>query len=840
MRSCLLAARTLVFVPVYLLAVYGRAVYAADNPAADSPEEVFELRIRPVLVGVCGRCHVGAEPAGGLRLDSREALLAGGSRGPAVVPGRPEESLLLSAIKQQAEGLSMPPEENAPLDQETVAAFEQWIAAGAAWPATLSAEVHYRHWAFEPLREVQPPDDAQWSGHPIDRFVAARHRERGLRPAPPADRRTLLRRVTFDLVGLPPALEEIEAFLEDGSAEAWERVIDRLLASPRYGERWGRHWMDVVRYADTAGDNADYPIPEVRLYRDYIIDSFNIDLPFDRFVREQLAGDLLANPARPDEDARQLAATGFVALSRRYLTAPYEQHHLTIEETIDTLGKAFLGLTLRCARCHDHKFDPISMRDYYALYGIFASTQYPWAGGEEFHSKRIPRLHFVSLLPHEHAVWRAGIARQQQLEQEKAALEKDSPAARRLVELAARVSELEAMVQSAQQTGQPEKELQEQLAANRQAQQAAAAELAALVAPVTAELEVIRRRGLPPGVPGAYAVSDAAPQDAAVHLRGDPANLGEVVPRGVPNALPGGGPLEIPAGASGRRELAEWLTGPAQPLVARVIVNRVWQHHFGRGLVATPSNFGRTGSPPTHPQLLDWLAQDFIQGGWSIKRLHRLILTSRTYQLASSHDAACASIDPQNAYLWHYQRRRLEAEALRDAMLAVAGKLDLARPGEHPFPPISDWNWTQHHPFKAVYDSQHRSVYLMTQRIQRHPFLALFDGPDPNTSTDERTRANVPLQALYLMNNPFVSEQAAAFAARLLDEPDPQTRLVLACTLAWGRPPLPNEAERATRFLSDFVQHLQRSGQPEDGAQRAAWTSLARIVLTSSQFVYIE
>jgi hypothetical protein len=756
------------------------------------------------------------------------------------VPGRPAESLLLSAIKRQDPDLSMPPEGNAPLEPATVAAFERWIAAGAPWPETPAVEAHTRHWAFEPLREVEPPEAAQWSDHPIDRFVTAAHHERHLRPVPAADRRTLLRRVTFDLIGLPPTPEEIEAFLADDHPAAWERVIDRLLASPRYGERWGRHWMDVVRYADTAGDNADYPIPEVRLYRDYIIDSFNLDLPFDRFVREQLAGDRLADPARPQEYGRRLAATGFIALARRYLTAPYEQHHLTIEETIDTLGKAFLGLTLRCARCHDHKFDPISTRDYYALYGIFASTQYPWAGGEEFHSKRIGRLHFVSLVPRDDATWRAGMARQQQLEQEKAALEADSPPARRLAELREQIAALEAEIQAAEAAGQGADELKQRLAAAREAQAAAAAELAALVAPAAAELEVIRRRGLPPGVPGAYAVSDAAAQDVAVHVRGDPGTLGEVVPRGVPQALPGGGPLKIAAGSSGRLELAEWLVGPAAPLVARVIVNRVWQHHFGRGLVATPSNFGRTGSPPTHPELLDWLARQFIEGGWSIKRLHRLMLTSRTYQLASSHDAGCAARDPQNAYLWHFQRRRLEAEALRDAMLAAAGRLDLARPGEHPFPPITEWHWTQHQPFKAVYDSTHRSVYLMTQRIQRHPFLALFDGPDPNTSTDERTRANIPLQALYLMNNALVSELAAAFAARLLEEPDPRTRLERACTLAWGRPPLPHEAERAAAFLMQYAEHARRSGTPHDESERAAWTSLARVLFCSSQFVYIE
>ena len=670
------------------------------------------------------------------------------------------------------------------------------LTIAAPWERAHGAE---RHWAFEPVRPVVVPDDASgWAIGAIDRFMLAKWTEQGLQPAATSERRTLARRVYFDLVGLPPQPDEVDAFVADNSPDAWSKLVERLLASPHYGERWGRHWMDVVRYADTAGDNADYPVPEARLYRDYIIDAFNADKPFDEFVREQLAGDILAKQAPDNREAyaEKLAATGFLALSRRYGTGPYELWHLTLEDAIDTTGRAFLGLSLRCARCHDHKFDPVTMEDYYGLYGIFASTQFPWAGSEEVQSKKFDRMKFVPLSP-------------------------PADAAEKLAAYQARIAELESQIKA--------------LEASSDAQ--AKAGLDAL----RNQLRNLRKPGLPADVPGAYAVEDGAVVETRVQLAGDPGQPGEVAPRCVPKFLAGDAATTIRPGASGRLQFAEWLTRPEHPLTARVMVNRIWQYHFGRGLVSTASNFGESGEPPTHPELLDWLARRFVADGWSIKAIHRLILLSKTYQLASTAAEPTVARDPANRWYARFERRRLDAEAIRDAQLAVAGRLDRARPAEHPFPPIADWGWTQHSPFKAVYPSRHRSVYLMTQRIQRHPFLALFDGPDPNVSTDVRTSAIVPLQALWAMNDAFVVEQSAAFAQRLLDsERDASARIDLAHQLAYARPVEPVERQRATEYLDAYLGELTHTGVGDADAQREAWTSYARVLLTSNEFFYVD
>ncbi|MBI4606365.1 MAG: DUF1553 domain-containing protein, partial [Planctomycetes bacterium] len=608
-------------------------------------------------------------------------------------------------------------------------------------------------------------------------------------------RRTLARRLHFDLVGLPPEPEELEAFVRDPAPDAYERLADRLLASPRHGERWGRHWLDVVRYADTAGDNADYPVPEARLYRDYVIDSFNADKPWADMVREQIAGDLLARRGPRELHAERIAATGFLALARRYGTGPYELWHLTLEDAIDTVGRAFLGLSLRCARCHDHKHDPVTQEDYYALYGIFASTRFPWAGSEEVESKKLSRMRFVPLAPEGEAAPRlaAHEGRLAALREEAARLEKETP--------------------------KPE------------------ARLNAL----RAELRNLEKPGLPPDLPGAYAVTEGDPADAAVQARGEPGQPERTVPRGVPAFLCRGEPIEVPPGSSGRLELAEWLVRPEHPVTARLIVNRLWAHHFGRGIVATPSDFGLRGERPTHPELLDWLARRLLERGGSLKALHRAIVTSRTYRLSSSTDERCAAEDPTNRLLWRFERRRLDAEALRDAIRWASGELDLSRPGPHPFPGPDAWRWTQHNPFKAAYPSRHRSVYLMTQRIQRHPFLGLFDGPDANTSTDVRASSNVPLQALFLKNNPFIQEQAGKLARRLLAEAGSAAdRVRLGQELAWSRPPCRDELERALGYLDRCREEAGRGGATPGDAELAAWTSWSRVLLLANESLYLD
>jgi hypothetical protein len=819
---------------------------AGSVQAQSEAETFFETRIRPVLAGTCFKCHGGNKVSAELRVDTRQALLRGGRSGPALAPGAPERSLLIQGLRHTAQAeIKMPP--NQKLPDSTIADFERWVKEGAIWPAAapgVDAFTAGKHWAFVPVRKPQPPcDPSGWASGPLDCFIAAGQRQRGVRPVAAADRRAWLRRVTFDLIGLPPTPEEIAAFLADLSPEAHARIVDRLLASPHYGERWGRHWMDLVRYADTAGDNADYPIPEAALYRDYVIDSFNDDKPYDVFLREQLAGDLLAHQGPPEKYAEQIIATTYLALSRRYLTAPYEQWHLTLEDTIDATGRAFLGLTLRCARCHDHKFDPIRQEDYYALYGIFASTQFPYAGSEEFASKKFPRAHFVPLLPPAEAEAKLEAHRQKlaDLRNNIARIEKEDPLARRVAALN-RIVEIETgLVRELEGAKQPADDVKAEAARHTRQRDEINKQLQGKLTPLRNELFVLERTNLPADLPGAYAVCDGKPSDVPLQRSGDPERPGSVVNRGVPQFLAGSRPFVIPPGSSGRLELAHWLTAPENPLTARVMVNRIWQHHFGKGLVPTPSNFGLNGQPPSHPELLDWLAGRFIESGWSIKAMHRLIVLSQTYRLASATDTAHTARDVANSGYWHFERRRLDAEAIRDAMLAVSGTLDLRRPGRHPFPAMSAWGWTQHAPFKEVYPSQHRTVYLMTQRLQRHPFLALFDGPDTNVTTDTRTRSTVPLQALYLMNNPFVTEQSSALAARLLrGSPELRQRVRQGYELAWGRPPLDTEMEAARHYLERYEQELSRLDVPRNQQELEAWTSLARVLLGTNEFMYVD
>ncbi|MBI2827105.1 MAG: PSD1 domain-containing protein [Planctomycetia bacterium] len=788
--------------PLIAALVLAVASSAASSSRADSPRdegaEFFELKIRPVLAGKCFKCHGADKASGGLRIDSRDALLKGGEHGASIVPGKPGDSLLVRALRHEDDEVQMPPDGQ--LAKQSIDDFAIWIEHGALWPASAAATDAFaagRHWAFQPLGDPQTPAEPPDAGA-IDRFIAAKRLEQGLSPVGPAERGPLLRRAYFDLVGLPPEPEELDRFADDDAPDAFARVVERLLASPQYGARWGRHWLDVVRYADTAGDNADYPVPEARFYRDYVIDSFNADKPYDQFVREQLAGDLLAAEHAGDRERYrdEVVATGFLALSRRYATAPYELWHLSLEDAIDTTGRAFLGLSLRCARCHDHKYDPVAQTDYYALYGIFNSTQFPWAGGEEFQSKKSPREHFVPLVP-------------------------AAEAEPKIAAMRAAIEQLTAQRETAETTDdwQQVGDLRRELDRWQQA----------------------HKLDSPPGVPVAYAVSEGKPGDACVQLRGEPDKPGPVVPRGVPKFFAASGPTVIPEGASGRRQLAEWLTRPDHPLVARVMANRVWQWHFGRGLVATPSNLGLRGSPPTHPELLDWLARRLIDSGWSIKALHREIMLSRTYQLASTARAENAAHDPDNNYYWRFDRRRLDAEAIRDAMLVAGGTLDLARPGEHPFPPVKKWTWTQHQPFKASYPSPHRSVYLMTQRLQRHPYLALFDGPDTNTSTDVRTSATVPSQALFLLNNPLVAEQAEGLARRAIAASgDARKRVELPCLLCWSRRPTNDETNRAVEYVARVADELKAAGAAADRIELESWSSYARLLLESNEFVYVD
>jgi hypothetical protein len=778
-----------------LAAVLASGADTATAPTKDAQNSFFENRIRPLLAEQCYQCHSdkARKLKGDLRLDSLAAMVQGGaSKHPAIVPGKPDESLVIKAMRYTDEDLQMPPK--ARLDDRAIQDMVTWISMGAPFPEsdekptkpeprpvdTTDLVKAKSFWSFQPIVSPPAPAVAQagWPANDIDRFVLARMEAQGVKPSPGADKRTLIRRATYDLTGLPPTPDEVDAFIADQSPGAFATVVDRLLASPRYGERWGRHWLDLVRYADTAGDSADYPIPQAYLYRNWVITALNRDLPYDEFVREQIAGDLL--PAG-DEAMRQehLIATGFIALAKRFSVNPERDQHLTIDDTIDIMGRSLLGLTIGCARCHDHKFDPIPSSDYYALYGIFASTRYPFAGSEE---DRRPH----NLVP---------LASAAQIE---AIL---APKKDQLAAIDAEIAQIEAERSAARQ-------------ASKEGTAAAAAKPGDPPTPTltkrseqelkNAQNDATRRRAaLLEAVPYAFAVAEGTPADAHVQKRGDPDKQGELVHRRFLSIL-GGSPLPSAATGSGRLELAGWITSPGNPLTARVMANRIWQFHLGTPIVATPSDFGSRGRTPSNPALLDYLASRFIAGGWSLKAMHRMIMLSRTWQMSSLEDPGSMAHDAVNDTLWHFPRRRLEAEEIRDAILSVSGKLDLDIPLAHPFPPQRTWEFTQHSQFSAVYDSQHRSVYVMQQRIRRHPFFAIFDGADPGASTPQRMVSTSPLQALFLMNDPFVFVNAQAFAARLPANAKLRLKLDAAYRIALARHATASELDAGEAYIARF------------------------------------
>ncbi len=779
--------------------------------AQSQDEAFFENRIRPVLANHCHTCHTDLQ-SGGLRLDSREAMLKGGNSGPAVIPGDPDSSLLIQAVHHTHERLKMPPAGQLP--QAQIADLVEWVKAGAVWggdlpevsrtPDYVITPEQKAFWAFQPVKEQPVPEvkHKDWTVTPIDQFIVAELEERNLAQVAEADKRTLIRRATFDLIGLPPRPEEVESFLADDSADAFSKVVDRLLASPHYGERWGRHWLDLVRYSDSAGDSADYPIPQIYLYRNYVIDAFNEDKPYDQFIREQIAGDLLTGRTA-EERWEQVIATGYLAVARRFSVRPERMMHLTIGDSIDNLGKTFLGLTVACARCHDHKYDPISNKDYYALYGIFDSTRYPFAGSENIQNQmdlvtRLPEPQVDEILK----PFRENLAPLQekieQLEKERDALQKNEKAedGRSLDQIRAELREL---------------------------QQQRKALLAAK-----------------PPLEMAFAVVESEdPHNARIHLRGEPNKLGEEVPRRFLRIL-GGQHLPAWERGSGRLELAQWLVDRENPLTARVMVNRIWQYHFREGIVRSPSNFGSRGELPTHPELLDYLASKFVESGWSIKKMHRLIMNSRTYQLSSQAKAANAVIDPDNRFFWKFKRHRLDAESIRDSILFISGRLKTGQAEDHPFPHHSIWNFTQHRPYFDVYETEHRSVYMMTQRIQKHPYLSTFDGADPNLTTPQRAVTTTPIQALFMMNSDFLHEQARHFTARLIAEVPESCRIDQAHRLALARPATPEEKQKAEEYLHQVRGLLEKTEVPASEQPREALASYLRALLSSNEFLYVD
>ncbi|QVL33740.1 DUF1553 domain-containing protein [Telmatocola sphagniphila] len=871
-------------------------IFASGSVAADSPSpaalEQFEKKVRPIFVEHCASCH-GADPKkikAGFQILNRQNLLTGGDSGPAIVPGQPDKSLLVEVIRYQGD-LKMPP--RGKLKDSEIAAIRQWIQAGAPWPeaaadakdaapkkpGVLFSEEQKKFWAFQPVRkpaQLPPVPDSRRVQNPIDAFILSKLEAAGLKPAAAADKKTLIRRVTFDLTGLPPTPSEIEQFEKDSSAQAFEKVVDRLLASPAYGERWARHWLDVARYADSNGLDENTAFGNAWKYRDYVIRSFNADKPFSQFLQEQIAGDLLPISADQKVQADRYTALGYLVLGPKLLAEPDKQKMLIdiADEQIDTLGKGLLGLTLGCARCHDHKFDPIPTRDYYSLLSIFTSTrtmqnlntvarafERPLSPPEDpkivrareaFKKKNSERKDFeqkLSQLDAKETEKKKDYTQKiEKLRQEAADLEKIVPDLH-LEKVRKELRDLETQFGKVPETNKAKRLEIHQEAEKRRA---AIKELEPQVYDPNFVLSVEE------GSPGAYGTQ---PRNLFVQIRGNYTTPGEEAPPIFPRILVGESapvfvstkpngmaapePLKTRFGAprpsSGRLELARWLTDPQHPLTARVFVNRIWQHHFGEGLVRSVDNFGRLGERPSHPELLDWLAAEFLEHNGSVKHLHKVILLSATYQQGSRPDEASARLDPDNRLLGHFPRQRLEAEPLRDAMLAVAGTLD-RQPATSLLPSKNfDYVTNDQSGSAAHYNSNKRSIYLPVVRNNVFPFFQTFDFPDPSMMVGHRDRTVIAPQALYLMNNPFVRKQAEAFARRIWesDAKEVAARVELAYLMAFGRPARPEEIAQAREFLQAFEKTLANQKDP---AQKTleSWSVLAQSLFASNEFVFID
>ncbi len=812
-------------------------------------ERFFESEVRPLLVENCYPCHSAqaSTPFANLRLDNRAGVLKGGDRGPVIVPGDPEASQLIQAVRYR--NLEMPP--TGRLSEDQIEVLVKWVQLGAPWPEHEPAtdnpaeakpdtpEASLDHWAWQSVSRAAPPAVRKngWSGQPIDHFILAQLEAKGLGPSPRADRYTLLRRIYFDLSGLPPDPQAIQAFERDDSEQAFERVVDRLLASPDFGERWGRHWLDLTGYADTLGKGRRIPAKEAWRYRDYVIQAFNSGKPYDRFVREQIAGDVL--DWQTDAQRReQIVATGFLAIGPWALVdADKEQLTMDVVDIqIDRLGRVFQGLTLGCARCHDHKFDPVPTDEYYAMAGILRSTR-TLNGRKTGVFSDVNRV----LLP-ETAIelrHRSAAMKQYQKDLAEALANREALKAEEKL-LADRRKALQEATDSAKKD-QLKTEIEESEKTLKQAAQ-----------------QVLLVEFNRPGPPMAIATADRdVPEDCHINIRGNPHSLGESVPRGF-LSLTSVEPPQIAnrrdfkgsyVRSSGRLELADWLVDANNPLTARVMANRIWHHLFGAGLVRTVDNFGTQGAAPSHPELLDYLASRFVQQGWSVKGMIREIVLTSTYRQGSNHNDDGHAMDPDNRLLWRAHRRRLEAETFRDSLLAISGRLDLARGG--PSLPLGSLdNIGFGFPESLTKDAKlgedvlrRRTVYLPTVRksqLQQLELLDLFDFPNPDETTGARSVTTVPTQGLYLMNSPFVKRQALLTAESLLDNKglDDSQRIAHLFLKVLNRPVTQPEVTRALEFLARFERDLAVLPERPDKPRREAWSRYCHAVFVSNEFLF--
>ncbi len=798
-----------------LLAAIGWGATAPTCLGEEPPAEAlrfFETKIRPIFAEHCQKCHGPEKQWSSFRLDSREAILRGGDFGTAVVPGKPDEGLLLSAVRQTDPDLMMPPKGK--LTDAQIADLETWIRQGAHFPAEIATKSRFRdpqHWSFQKVAQPSIPVvvDPAWPQSPIDHFILARLESLQLAPAKTADKRTLIRRATFDLTGLPPTPAEVDAFLSDDRPDAFARLVDRLLESPAYGERWGRHWLDVARYADSNGLDENIAHGNAWRYRDYVVASLNSDKPYRQFVREQLAGDLL--PAASDAQRAELyVATGFLAIGPKVLAEPdkTKMEMDIIDEQIDTVGKALLGLTLGCARCHDHKFDPIETADYYALAGIFKSTKTMESLKTiaKWHENRLPDTTFEALKSEY----------DRQLSEKKSALD-------------------QLIASATQQIPEPERKDLTPENLEKKFSEEVQKQLAALRADVAA----FEKQA--PEPPAAMGVTEQGVVDVSIHIRGSHLKLGDLVPRRTPVVFTSTAAPTFSTSQSGRLELADWITASDHPLTYRVLVNRVWRWHFGKGIVRSPDNFGMLGELPTHPELLDWLTQKFIEQGTSLKSLHRLIMLSSTYQQSSIPSDQTKEKDPENLLWGRFETRRLEAEAVRDSLLAVGGQLDHTRGGSLLQVKNREFFFDHTSKDKTSYATHRRSLYLPIVRNHVYDLFQLLDYPDAAVTTGDRATTTVAPQALLMLNSDLVAEASSGLAQQLLvQEADTASRVKQAIARAYAREATAAEITAAAQFLTRAEELLQAKVSDADLRHQQAWQAYCQTLLAANEFIYVR
>ncbi len=798
--------------------------------------------IQPILTKHCTSCHGAKKQRSSLRLDSVSAARLGGNSGPAIVPGKSGESHLLIAVRGGNDEVAAMPPKGPRLQERDIALLRAWIDGGAPIPASEKVEqtgnAASKHWAFQPIRQPAEPSvkNPQWCRNAIDRFILARLEQQGIAPAPEADRVTLLRRLSLDLIGLPPSLKEIDDFLADKRPDAYERVVDHLLASPHYGERWGRHWLDLARYADSNGYSIDSP-RSIWKYRDWVIDALNNDKSFDQFVIEQLAGDLL-----PNATLSQRIATGFHRNTQKNEEGGIDQEQFRVESIVDranTTGTVFLGLTVGCCQCHDHKFDPLAQREYYQLFAFFNSCDEPsleLPTPEQLRKRREVREGIAALetqlktldtaTPERVAAWEGSLTPQSRamLPKKLQAILAIAPNGRSFRQEQAVVTayrNFEQVRHAVGGLGQPLNYL-------------AAAHVQAMIVRKNLEKKIVELQKAMPVIATTLVLQERkTPRVTNIHLGGDFLRKGAVVTPDVPRVLPPLAKKDRPT----RLDLARWLVDGRNPLTARVTVNRLWQQYFGLGLVETENDFGTQGTPPSHPELLDWLASDFMDRHWSMKAMHRLIVTSATYRQSSRHRPELASIDARNRLLARQNRLRLDAEVVRDAALSASGLLTrtIGGPSVYPPQPQGVYAFTQvprNWQASSGPNRYRRGLYTYFWRSAPHPDLTVFDAPEALSACTRRNRSNTPLQALTLLNDQGFFELAQALAKRILGECKGENgeRIVYAFRLCLGRQPSERERQALKRLLA-----RQHEAKPLD-----AWTSIARVLLNLDECITRE